>query len=170
MERSTFERIYDTHFRRVYNYISYRINDHTHVEDLVSTVFLRVIAKYGLYDPNKGPLEGWIIGIARNAVTDYYRERVGASTVDLNAFADGLKWDGDAPDEIVVRREEQRALMKALNTLGDRERQIISLKYGAELSNRQIARQMDLSVSNVGVILFRSLARLRKILGKEESS
>jgi len=54
-----------------------------------------------------------------------------------------------------------------LAKLSDKERNIIALKYAAELKNTDIAEIMGISDSNVGVILFRSLKKLRKELEKE---
>ena len=43
----------------------------------------------------------------------------------------------------------------------DRERELVSLKYGAGLTNRAIARLLGLTESNVGTILHRTVTRLR---------
>ncbi|MDL2206999.1 sigma-70 family RNA polymerase sigma factor [Eubacteriales bacterium OttesenSCG-928-N13] len=160
------EVMYDLHFRRVYNYISYRINDHSNVDDLVSTVFLRAIDKHAQFDSNRGSLSGWIIGIARNVVIDYYRMRDRNQMTDIAAIEHSLPSDENMPERIVVQNEEHRALITALSELPERERQIIALKFGAELSNREIARQLGLSISNVGVLLFRCLRRLKARLSK----
>lgn len=48
-----------------------------------------------------------------------------------------------------------------MKRLRDREQELVALKYGAGLTNREVARLMRLSVSNVGVILFRVLRDLR---------
>ncbi len=51
--------------------------------------------------------------------------------------------------------------MASLNKFPDRERELVALKYGAELTNREIARMTGLSESNVGTILNRVVAKLR---------
>lgn len=168
LDQDSFGEIYETYFSRVYNYISYRINDHTDVEDLVSMVFGRVIERHGDYDPDRAPLEAWIIGIAKNAVTDYFRGRSRHPVAQWDGMEDCLA-GGEQPEMICVKNEENRRLLEALNGLGDRERQVVALKYGADMGNKQIARLMGLSESNVGVILFRSLGAMRRIMEKEES-
>lgn len=163
LDQESFGEIYETYFSRVYNYISYRISDHADVEDLVSQVFLRVIEKYADYNPGRAPLEAWIIGIAKNAVTDSFRARSRHPEGQLEQVENTLS-GGDQPERIYVQNEDNRQLVIALGRLKDRERQIVALKYGAELGNKQIADIMGLSESNVGVILFRSLAAMRKIM------
>ena len=51
-----------------------------------------------------------------------------------------------------------------------REQDIVSLKFDAELSNRQIAQIMSLSEANVRVILFRTLRKLREMMKSERSA
>lgn len=163
-----FGEIYEAYFSRVYNYISYRINNHADTEDLASRVFERVIERYGQFDPERGALEAWVIGIAKHTVTDYFRERSRRPATGLDAVAPYLG-GGAQPEEICLRDERHRLLMEALNILSDRERQIVALKYGGGLGNKDIARLLQLSESNVGVILFRSLKLLRSYMDKEES-
>jgi RNA polymerase sigma-70 factor (ECF subfamily) len=67
--------------------------------------------------------------------------------------------------EAVARREELAEVLAAIAELPEREQEIIALKYAGGLSNREIAGAMGLSDSNVGVILFRALRKLRVQLG-----
>jgi len=64
-------------------------------------------------------------------------------------------------EETAQRRAELARLSILLSHLPNRERDLIALKYGAELTNRQIARLTRLSESNVGTILNRIIRRLR---------
>ena len=51
-----------------------------------------------------------------------------------------------------------------VDSLGTRERDVISLKFGAGVSNREIARLHGLSESHVAVIVYRALGKLREQL------
>lgn len=167
MDRLEFTEFYEANFRRVYNYISYRIDNHADADDLVSQVFMRAMEKHQSYDPARGTAEMWIISIARNAIIDHYRERAKRHHMDIDAVSPMLTSREPLPDHLIVQHEEHRRLMIALASLDERERQVVALKYGAELKNSEIARQMNLSISNTGVILFRSLLKLRRELNKE---
>ena len=167
MNKAEFAAIYEANFRRVFNYISYRVGHYSDVEDLVSTVFVHAVEKHETFDSGRGTAEMWIISIARNVVTDYYRDMAKRQHDDIDAFAAVLPSGDILPDQQIVQMEEQRYLIRALAVLDDRERQMVALRYGADLTNRQIARQLNVSASNVGVILFRSLRKLRKELSKE---
>lgn len=156
--------IYETYFKKVYNYISYRINNHSDVEDLVSQVFLKVIKSESTYNEQKGNLDAWIIGIAKNTVFDYLNQGRKIQQSDLTLYDNTLIDPSDQPETVHVKKEENRNLMTALNQLAPRERHIIALKYGADLTNADIAKVMVMSRSNVGVILYRSLRKLRNIM------
>ncbi|ATW27931.1 sigma-70 family RNA polymerase sigma factor [Candidatus Formimonas warabiya] len=166
IDAGTFKEIYETHYKRVYNYISYRINNHHDTADLVSQVFERVIQKYRTYEPKCAVFEAWLIGIARNTVTDYLRKQKKNFSISLDYVIDFISGSSQ-PEEVIVINENNKSLVKALAKLSDKERNIVALKFAAELKNRDIAELMGISDSNVGVILFRSLKKLRKELEKE---
>ncbi|MFD1909331.1 sigma-70 family RNA polymerase sigma factor [Paenibacillus rhizoplanae] len=56
----------------------------------------------------------------------------------------------------------------ALDTLSPKERNLIALKFGADLKNTEIARITGISESNVGVILYRSMRKLKSEIGSVE--
>jgi RNA polymerase sigma-70 factor (ECF subfamily) len=158
---AVFESIFEEHYRRVYNFCAYRINNHHDTEDLVSTVFEKVITKYGTYRSSDVPLEAWIITIAKNVVNDYFRQKKKRAYIPLefvNVAAAGQ------PEEILITSENNAELMRALNTLNEKERTIIAMKFAAGLKNVDIASIMSLGESNVGAIIHRSLKKMRRVL------
>jgi RNA polymerase sigma-70 factor (ECF subfamily) len=155
--------IYTTYYKRVYKYICYRISDEHMAEEICSHVFEKILTNYHTASENKMSFEAWIFAIARNTVTDYYRAQKKNSYFSLDTIFNKASTK-PSPDECIISAEENSYLFQALNRLKDKERGIISLKYGAELKNTEIAKLMDISESNVGVILYRSLKKLEKIL------
>jgi RNA polymerase sigma-70 factor (ECF subfamily) len=162
---SEFKEIYETYYKRVFNYVSYRINNHQDTGDIVSQVFERVIQRYSTYDPKRSVFEAWLIGIARNTVTDYLRSQRKNFNVSLD-YIINLISGSSQPEEVIVANENNTHLIKALSKLSDKERNVVALKFAAELKNTDIAKITGISDSNVGVILFRSLKKLRKELEK----
>jgi len=71
-------------------------------------------------------------------------------------------WYTKSVEEIVEQQHELTTLSQLLATLPDRERELIALKYGSDLTNRAIAKITGLSESNVGTILHRVVGRLRE--------
>ena len=69
-----------------------------------------------------------------------------------------------SPDEFVLTEENNSYLIKSLKRLNEKERSIVSFKYGAGLKNVEISKLMGLSESNINIILYRSLKKLKKFL------
>ena len=65
-------------------------------------------------------------------------------------------------------REERQRLVGLLRTLPEREAELIALKYGAGLTNREIARTTGLSESNVGTVLYRTIHWLKQKLEADD--
>ena len=95
--------------------------------------------------------------IARNVATDHWRRRRDHAPLEAAEHVPG----GEEPHAALERREAFATLSRLLAGLPERERDLVSLKYGAGLTNRAIAKQLSLSESNVGTILHRTVQKLR---------
>ncbi len=102
------------------------------------------------------------MSIARNLLIDHYRKRSPTrSEVPLHNVNPG---DLPAADNDPASLGLEPDLANALSTLGEREREILALRYGADMTGPQIAEMTGLSLSNVQQIISRSLRRLRAVL------
>lgn len=166
ISEDAFVSLYEQYYKNIYNYVCFRINNHYDVEDLVSTVFLNVIRSFHTYNPKKSPIEAWLIGIAKNVVNDYLRNIKKSSSVQIDNHMYIASKDKQ-PDQVVLMNEEYQTLMQAVVKLKEKDRQIISMKFGTDLKNTEIANILGISESNVGVSIHRSLKKLKKIINKE---
>jgi RNA polymerase sigma-70 factor (ECF subfamily) len=156
----TFSRLYEQYLPKVFRYVRYRINDVQMAEDVTSVIFEKALTKFQSYNSEKANFSTWIFSIARNTVIDHYRSNRNEHNVPLeNAFHVSI--DKDDPEQEMVKNEECRLLQQCISRLSPHEREVISLKFGAEMTNRQIARTTGLSESNVGTILYRAVRKLR---------
>jgi RNA polymerase sigma-70 factor, ECF subfamily len=160
VDPAAFAVIYDHYFDPVYTYVRYRLPDPNPADDVTAQIFERVLASLGRYEPEQGAFAVWLFTIARNAVTDHLRTLRRRRWLSFDRLDDYAS-DSDQPEETVIQREEQQTLLAALAKLPDRERDLLALKFASQLTNRRIAALTGLSESNVGVILFRALRRLR---------
>ena len=159
-EPAAFAAIYDHYFPRVYNYVRYRVGDAEMADDLTAQVFERALASIGRYRLKRGPFAAWLFAIARNAVSDYLRAQRRRCWLSLEVLRDRASTEPQ-PEEVAIRDETRAELLAAVARLSDRERDLIALKFAAGLTNRRIAKLTGLSESNVGVILYRAMRRLR---------
>jgi RNA polymerase sigma-70 factor (ECF subfamily) len=162
-ERIAFVMLYDRYFPRVYNYLRARTGDPHLADDLTAQTFENVLRNIASYRPEKAPFSSWLFAIARNALNDHLRAARRRQWFSLDALryqpADRSDLEGR-----YIQAESRQALAQALEQLGERERDLVALKFLAGLNNRQIAGLSGLSESNVGVILFRAMHRLRSLL------
>lgn len=166
-EPAAFAAVYHHYLPRVYKYMRYRVGDINDAEELTSQVFERVLTKIDSYRPERGPFAGWLFAIAHNTVVDYLRTRKHYAQVSMEVVS-RRAYDGIGPEDIVIYNESRERLLAALSGLTDRERDIIALKFSAGLTNRTIADISGLSESNVAVILYRAVRRLRAELAVDE--
>jgi RNA polymerase sigma-70 factor, ECF subfamily len=137
--------------KRVYAYVAYRVGDGPDAEDLTSETFERALRYRKSYDSSKGEPIAWLIGIARRCVEgrppplEHYVEQVDAPD------------PGDLEDDALRRI----TLSSAVERLEERDRELIALRYGADLTARQIAELQGAKTNAVEVALHRALGRLR---------
>ncbi len=158
--RETFARLYDEFMPKVFRYIHYKVNNEHLTEDLTSSVFEKALVNFKKYSSDKASFSTWIFAIARNAVIDHYRASARRRDVPLEEAIEVPARDV-SPQEGAERRAEREFLYVSLAKLSQEEQEIIRLKFGAEMNNRQIARMLGLSESNVGTKLFRAVRKLR---------
>jgi RNA polymerase sigma-70 factor (ECF subfamily) len=156
-----FGALYDRYFGRVYNYIRCRVDDSAEVDDLTAQVFMRLLAHIGRYSPGRGLFEAWLFSMARSIVADHFRRLRWTAWLPGDAIQRRPSVD-PAPEETVIHREWRADLLRALACLGQRERDVVGLKFYSGLNNRQISELTGLSEQNVAVILYRSIRRLRQ--------
>jgi RNA polymerase sigma factor (sigma-70 family) len=144
--------------RRVYAYVAYRVGDGPDAEDLTSETFERALRYRKSYDPKKGEPVAWLLGIAKRCVDGRGPRMELASEYADEASAVDLE------DEAVRRLTVARAVAM----LDDRDRELIALRYGADLTARQIAELFGARTNAIEVALHRALGRLRATYGEEE--
>ena len=156
-----FADFYEQWFDRVYNYARHRTGSGVRADEIVSDTFSRVLQSWSRFDPEKGDRRTWLFSIAFRAVADHYRSEKRGVWSPLEQLPNAREPGGGPPQEF-ENAQNQRNLSAALQRLEDQQREIVSLRFFGGLTNRAIARLLGLTESNVAVILFRSVRRMRK--------
>jgi RNA polymerase sigma factor (sigma-70 family) len=141
--------------RRVYAYVAYCVGDTAEAEDITSETFVRALRYRNSFDSRRGEASGWLVGIARRCIADAARS---SSELPTEEPAEGVV---DGHEDDAVRRIQ---LSAAVAELDERERELVALRYGADLTARQIGELLDMKTNTVEVALHRALARLRREL------
>jgi RNA polymerase sigma-70 factor, ECF subfamily len=145
---------------RVYSYVAYRIGDGPDAEDVTSDVFERAIRYRNSYDPARGGALPWLLGIARRCIDDLGHR--------LGPTFDQQEHDRPAPGDIASDAVRRLSLSAAIRRLDDRSRDLLALRFGADLATKQIAEVVGLKPNAVDVALHRTLAQLRSELDRDD--
>jgi RNA polymerase sigma factor (sigma-70 family) len=154
-----FDALYRETASDVFAYVMTLLRDRTAAEDVTATAFERAYRRQSGFDPKRGTQRAWVFGIARNAALDELRRRKRAASA--SAEIPGPLSD-PPPDEAAELAAQRDAVRTALSRLPARERELISLKYHADLSNAEIATVLGVSASNAGTLLHRAMTKLRE--------
>jgi RNA polymerase sigma factor (sigma-70 family) len=156
---SDFARVYEENVWRVYGFLAYRVGDPGLAEDLTQSTFERALRAWPRYDPRRGSERAWLLAIAANLLVDHHRRNHDRAPEPLEDHDP----PGDpGPQEVLARSAE---LHQALTQLSQREREVLALRFGGDLSGPEIAELMGLSLANVQQITSRALRALRRQLG-----
>lgn len=162
-----FEDVYREHLRDVYSYAYYRIGNHHDAEDLTEQTFLQAYRHFerALEESDGRPLRPWLIRIAHNLASNFYRDRARKPTAALDNIEPPEHPHGT--DRIVEGREELRQVMAGLTQLPGDRREALIMRFALGMSNREIARALGRSDGATKVLIHRSIKQLEEQLAEE---
>lgn len=143
---------------RVYNFFLFRVGDRGLAEDLTAVTFERAWRARDGYRSDQASLETWLLAIARNVARDHFRRQARRRALEQALRLLTLQQDNT---ERAIRRQMAEVAF-LLDGLEPKDKELLALKYGAALTNREIARLTGMSETNVGTRLHRILGRLRQ--------
>jgi|tagenome__1003787_1003787.scaffolds.fasta_scaffold20485957_1 RNA polymerase sigma factor (sigma-70 family) len=160
--------VYCRNVSAVYAFFAYSVGPQT-AEDLTAATFERVVRSWQRYDARRASVRTWVLVIARNLLADHFRRQSfrGGPSFDEHPALAGSTPEHDDPAE---RFAAVDGIKSWLLMLQPREREVLALRYGADLPTREIARCLGLSEANVHQIVSRALRRLRTILTDAEKA
>jgi RNA polymerase sigma-70 factor (ECF subfamily) len=162
--RQQIAELYEEHVWSVYGFFGYRVASRADAEDLTQLTFERALRAWGRFDPARASPGTWLLSIASNLLIDHYRR-------DRSARQEPIE-DHPSRRELITEDPELGIapdLADALEQLGRRERELIALRFGGELTGPEIAELTGLSLANVQQILSRSLRKVRGRLDGAEA-
>ena len=159
-----FEELYEHFFPRVYNFVYARLKNSADADDVTSITFMKMNENLERYNPAVAAFSTWLFRIASNAIIDHTRRRDKSGETEWDEFFDPAAPEYQEPEAQALTAEGNRELLAALDTLNERERRIVELKYFSEMDTRSIAEVLNMTEGNVRTTLHRTLAKLKKFL------
>jgi RNA polymerase sigma-70 factor, ECF subfamily len=163
-----FARLYEEHVHAVFNYCLFRMGDHNLAEDLTADTFERAWRARGRYQPDRAAFSTWLFTIARRVVIDKQRQNARRPMLPLTT----QQQDENAlPEAQVEQNERRRTLYHVIQALSSHEQELIALKFGVGMTQRQMAQLLGKSESAVGSAIHRVIQKLRQegVMSKEGS-
>jgi RNA polymerase sigma-70 factor, ECF subfamily len=159
------ETLFRAHHGRVFRTAQRVTGSAADAEDVLQTVFLRLIKGQEVYDLSQNP-EAYLSRAAINASLDLLRARTRARSVGLDDIDSGsLSSKFQSPEAEHADRELQTLVRQAVARLGKTAGEMFVLRYYEGYDNQEIAKILDTSQMVVGVVLHRARTRLRKEIG-----
>jgi RNA polymerase sigma-70 factor, ECF subfamily len=164
-----FEDFYRDHLRDVYSYAYYRIGNHHDAEDLTEQAFLQAYRHFdrARRESDGRPLRPWVIRIAHNLASNYYRDRSRRPQTPLDS-ADPIAARHDTV-AIAEGREELRQVMANLEHLSDDRREALIMRFALGMDNREIARALGRSDGATKVLIHRAIKQLQEEMSDERA-
>ena len=161
VEQIDWDSVYTSELPRIYNFFLYKVGDKAFAQDLTATTFERAWKLRSKYRQEIAGISTWLFGIARNVLKEHLRKnRLSRQRLQDITPLEEMPAKVDI-EEMYQQQQKKTHLRMILLKLTEREQDLIALKYGAGLTNREIAQVTGLSESNVGSILHRTVNNIR---------
>jgi RNA polymerase sigma-70 factor (ECF subfamily) len=158
-EAAGFAQLYEAHVRAVYNYCLYRVGDPAVAEDLTADAFERAWRARRRYNPRRAQFSTWLFTIVRRLVIDWQRRQARRPVTGLH---EQLASPQRGPDARLAEIEERRRLQALIRSLPPHHQELVAFKFGAGLTNREIAKLLGKSETAIGSAIYRIVRRLRE--------
>jgi RNA polymerase sigma factor (sigma-70 family) len=152
--------LYDRYGSAIFAYLRLKGASWENAEDLTLEVFIAALERDNLRGLDEKAQLAWLQRVAHNKLIDSYRRSTHRPLVSLHNIEEPLE-QGRAsdPEYVTLRAEEFGRLREIMGELSNLQRQVVQLRYGA-----------DLSFAEIGLLLKKNEAAVRKLLSRALSS
>lgn len=168
-----FDHIYNYFFPKMYNFIFYRVGNQETAEDMTADTFVKIISKFDTFEGDYQAFTAWIYRIARNLITDYYRQAKRKAQVYfmatpvLTTLIEKNEHE-KSPHERVEMQDQLSLVRKAINLLKPIEQELITLKFFEGLHNNTIAEIINVKPGTLNVRLHRVVDKLKELVQQQQ--
>jgi len=167
------------HADYLFNYTISRINDRDISKDLVQDTFFAGLNAMGNFQ-GKASERTWLISILKRKIIDYYRKinsAKGKAEVKMNFYSDGERegewieervpssW-GSEIEKQIENEELSDVLEKCIDALPEKYSIVFRLKTIEQFDTEEICKELEITSSNLWVIIHRARTQLRKCMEK----
>lgn len=168
-KENAFKKLLNTYWSDVYRFQFAKTNNEDEAEDITIKTFAKAFNKIDLYNDNYN-FKTWLISISKNIFIDSLRglknETISINKRDNEAYL--IKDNEPSPEDRIINEQNLAELLSYLKQLKPKQQKIINLRYFQEMSYKEIAAEMNESMSSVKVNLLRSKKLLSEIIARNK--
>lgn len=164
--REAFGQLYEMYANRVYRYLLARLGEPADAEDVTAEVFIRAMQALPSYRIKGAPFVSWLLRIAHNQAVNCVKRRARRREVPL---VETLSTTDD-PEETALRQAMMSEVSQAMEGLTDLQREVLTLRFSADLTLAETAGVMNRRVQAVKFLQHSALRALRRLLGEQEEA
>ena len=157
MRASDFDRLFAEHAQGLFGFLAYRTGNRAEAEDLVAETFEAAFKAHRRFDPRRAGERTWLYAIALNRLRDHARRRGAERRAMERVGADPAA----QVDRGLEQLEQRDLLARGLASLTDEERECVALRFGGDLTLKEIAGVIGEPMTTVEGRVYRALRKLR---------
>ena len=164
-DQHAFRQLLDLHWNELYGFMIKRTENENDAEDLCLQAFSKAFDKIETYN-DEFTFSTWLTSIAKNLHVDLIRKektRLHQST-DVDEVGRDVIDETLGPEDQLIRSQNLDKLLQQVRSLKPIYRDVIQMRFFQELSHKEMATQLGLSLSNVKVRLLRAKKLLSEII------
>ena len=165
-----FTQLYKAHLRDVYSYAYYRVGNQHDAEDLTEQAFLQAYRHFdrARRESDGRPLRPWLIRIAHNLASNYYRDR--SRRPQTNIDDAGALSTPHTTEGLVQDRDDLARILRGVQQLPDDRREALIMRFALDMDNREIARAMGKTDGATKVLIHRAIKQLEEVVARERGT
>jgi len=165
--QSAYKDLLNQYWADVFRFLMAKCSNDYEAEDITIKTFSRAFDKLDLYD-SKYSFKNWLLTIASNLYVDYLRaenKKIDAVDITKEKISGIVDIEPSAEDKL-IQKQNLEALLKYIKQLKPHYREVINLRYFQEYSYKEIAEELDESLSSIKVKLLRARKLLFELIKK----
>lgn len=152
--------LYERYYDRVYRFALSKTGNVPDAEDVAQETFIRMVDKLGGFRWQGVPFAAWLFRIANNCAIDLHRAR----RRQQDALPMMLDPRIEDPADLAERNVSVEEVTAAMQRLSPAQRDVLSLRFGAELSVAEVAQVLGKAEGTVKATQFQAVQALRQLL------
>ncbi|RLJ31618.1 RNA polymerase sigma-70 factor (ECF subfamily) [Chryseobacterium sp. 7] len=151
----------------VFSFVMKKVRDENDADEITVNVFSKVLSKLDMFDPHF-QFKTWVLTIAQNTVIDFWRKKNRDNEDAVENLDEVKNQYAKSPEELLISEEEQKKIIKTIESLDANYQDIIKLRFFEEKSIKEIADELGISVANTKVRVMRAKKVLAELLKNNE--